>query len=217
MKSVPFDSSGDAPHGAHRLRLVGTGSADAWSDATAALSARIADHRYWSAWRLSSLLEVVGAEVGREGATVYMAGSIDEWRALTAARIRIPAIDAAARSLSASGGRLERASCQSRRFDIPDFSTPITTWPWPIRASSWEITTVRPLGTISRCQLDMLATALMAAVHAVSDRYGEGRAVATVVDDRVQLVESVPTDGVLQMICVWYQLCWVDLLGVDLD
>jgi hypothetical protein len=160
---------------------------------------------------------VVATEFDHDGATVYMAGFIAEWRALEAANIGIPAIEAAARSLAASGGHLERASCESRRFDPPNHDpSAAVNWPWPVRASDWEVTTVRPLGSISNCQLDVLATALMAAVHAVSDRYNQGRSVATVVDDCVQLVEPVSTESILQMVYVWCQLCWVDLRGVEL-
>jgi len=219
MSPVPFEAGGDVQHGAHRLRLYGAGPADGWSTAVAALSQRIADSRYWSAWKPTSLLEVVAKEVETDGASLYMAGSIAEWRALAASRVGVPALEAAARTLAAGGGRLDRAVCQSRELDIPDQdpSGAVRTWPWPVQVSGREATIVRPIGSVSRSQLDVLASASMAAVHASSDRYTEGRPVATVVADRVQLAEPVPADGILHMVFVWEQLCWVDLLGVELD
>ena len=218
MSSVPFEASGDVQHGAHRLRLSGTGPVEAWSTAVAVLTQRIADSRWWSAWRPSSLLEVIAADVGPDGATIYMAGSIAEWQALAASHVGIPALEAAARTVAAGGGRLDRAVCQSRGLEVPDQdpSDAVRAWPWPVQLSGREATIVRPIGTFSRSQLDMLATAAMAVVHAISDRYDEGRSVATVVADHVQLAEPVSADSILHMIYVWEQLCWVDLLGVEL-
>jgi hypothetical protein len=185
---------GDVLFGAHRLHLIGTGTPKAWSSAAQALSRRIADGRYWSAWAPSSLLEVVVAEVGPDGAVVYMAGSLAEWRALAASHVGIPAIEAAARSLAAAGGRLDRASCQSRPLVVPDHDRIVgaTTWPWPVRMSGPEVTTVRPIGTVSRCQLDVLATASMAAVRSVSDGYHEGQPPAVTDQDCVKLAEPAP-------------------------
>jgi hypothetical protein len=218
MSPVPFEASGEAQYGAHRLRLSGTGPVDGWSNAAAVLSRRIADSRWWSAWRPSSLLEVVAADLRPDGATIYMAGSIAEWQALAASHVGIPALEAAARALAAGGGRVDRAVCQSRGLEIPDQdpSAAGRAWPWPVQLSGREATIVRPIGTVSRSQLDVLATAAMAEVHAISDRYDEGRSVATVVADHVQLAEPVSADSILHVIYVWEQLCWVDLLGVEL-
>jgi hypothetical protein len=219
MSAVPFEASGEVQYGAHRLRLSGAGSVDGWSTAAAVLSQRIADSRYWSAWSPPSLLDVVAAEVGPDGATIYMAGSIAEWQALAASQVGIPALEAAGRALAAGGGRLDRAVCQSRGLEVADRdpSAAVSAWPWPVQVSGRDITIVRPIGTFSRCQLDALATAAMAAVHAISDRYDQGRSVATVVADHVQLAEPVSADSILHMIYVWEQLCWVDLLGVELN
>ena len=219
MSSVLLEASGDVQQGAHRLRLSGTGTVDGWSTAAVVLSQRVADSRFWSAWRPTSVLEVIAEDVGPDGATIYMAGSIAEWRALAASHVGIPAVEAAARTLAAGGGGLDRAVCQSRGLDIPDQdpSAAVMAWPWSVQVSGRAVTLVRPTRTFSRCQLDVLATASMAAVHATSDRYSEGPSVATVVADRVQLVEPVSPDSILHMIYVWEQLCWVDLLGVELD
>jgi hypothetical protein len=215
---VRFKASGDVLHGAHRLRLSGTGSVAGWSTAAAVLSQRIADGRYWSAWRPPALLEVIAEEVAPDGATIYMAGSIAEWCALAASHVGIPALEAAARTLAAGGGRLDRAVCQSRGLEIPDQvpSDAVRALPWPVQLSGREATIVRPIGTFSRSQLDVLATAAMAAVHAISDRYDEARSVAVVVADHVRLAEPVSPDSILHMIYVWEQLCWVDLVGVEL-
>jgi hypothetical protein len=123
MNRVPFDSTGDAPQGAHRLRLLGTGSANAWSAAVDALSQRIADHRYWSAWTPSSLLEVVATEFDRDGATVYMAGFIAEWRALESANIGTPQsrrqLEASLPAAGTSSARRVRVAGSTPRTMIP--------------------------------------------------------------------------------------------------
>lgn len=59
---------------------------------------------------------------------------------------------------------------------------------------------MRPIGTISRYQLDVLATAPMAAVHAISDRYDEGRSVVAIVaaSRRTGRERIPPEDGGLE-------------------
>jgi hypothetical protein len=206
----------EEPEGAHRLTIFGEGAPGAWASALAALEGRIRDHRFWSAWMRWSWLDFVGAEHGEGRLVAYLAGSIDEWRALGS--VGVPAVEAAARALGRHGGRLSRVSCETAPLRPAGYEqiTGSAPWPWRVDGAPVEVRSLRPVGAVSPVQLQILATALLGGVHVHADRYDEGPSVAAVAGDRVRLAEPVPRSHCLQLTHSWQQVCWVALDAVEI-
>jgi hypothetical protein len=219
MNSLPIEWTTDVVEGAHRLRLTGHGTRSAWSAAIACLSQRLADQRYWSAWDVAHRLDFIAADVDDDGATVYLAGSTSMWRGASTIGLGVPPVDVAVRSLAAAGGRLDRVTWESKPLETAGYErvTGGAKYPWPIHFAESEVRTVRPVGAITGAQLDALAVAMAPAVRmAATAPLSLGEPATVLVNDGVRLAQTVPANMALELIFVWWQLCWVNMDRIEL-